>query len=239
MDYHAQNPFFPTLTCGFFVFSSVSAPSSCPPPSSLPHHSLTHSSHTHSLITLTHHTHSSHSVTHSLARSLTHSPTDSLTHPLTHSHSLTHTHTHSLTHSPTHPLTHSLTCACTYIHTHTNSPTITPPSLLYFLFPSCFSMLSLSLKKLVTCGVIRSYNFSQPRRPELISPRMRSRPPKSPGRFFRSPVSGPSRRGKCGKIRWKMVLKYILMALIVIIDIVNYQTMSKLSLVQLWHELLR
>ena len=43
-------------------------------------------------------------------------------------------------------------------HTHTNSPTITPPSLLYFLFPSCFSMLSLSLEKLVTCGVIRSYN---------------------------------------------------------------------------------
>ena len=45
------------------------------------------------------------------------------------------------------------------VHTHTNSPTITPPSLLYFLFPSCFSMLSLSLEKLVTCGVIRSYNI--------------------------------------------------------------------------------
>ena len=44
-------------------------------------------------------------------------------------------------------------------HTHTNSPTISPPSLLYFLFTSCFSMLSLSLEKLVTCGVIRSYNF--------------------------------------------------------------------------------
>ena len=96
---------FPTLTCGVFVFSSVSAPSSRPPPSS-----LTHSSHTHSLITLTH------------------------------------------------SFTHSLTCACTYIHIHTNAPTITPPSLLYFLFPSCFSMLSLSLEKLVTCGVIRSYN---------------------------------------------------------------------------------
>ena len=40
-------------------------------------------------------------------------------------------------------------------HTHTNSPTITPPSLLYFLFPSCFSVLSLSLEKLVTCGVTR------------------------------------------------------------------------------------
>ena len=46
----------------FFVFSSVSAPSSRPPPSS-----LTHSSHTHSLITLTHsHTHT---LTHSLAHS--------------------------------------------------------------------------------------------------------------------------------------------------------------------------
>ena len=54
----------------------------------------------------------------------------------------------SLTHSLTHILIHS-----------PDSPTITPPSLLYFLFPSCFSMLSLSLEKLVTCGVIRSYNF--------------------------------------------------------------------------------
>ena len=46
-----------------------------------------------------------------------------------------------------------------HTHIHKNSPTITPPSLLYFLFPSCFSMLSLSLEKLVTCGVIRSYNL--------------------------------------------------------------------------------
>ena len=48
-----------------------------------------------------------------------------------------------------------------YIHTytHTNSPTITPPSLSYFLFPCCLSMLSLSLVKLLTFGVIRSYNL--------------------------------------------------------------------------------
>ena len=46
-----------------------------------------------------------------------------------------------------------------HTHIHKNSPTITPPSLLYFLFPSCFSMLSLSLEKLVTCGLIRSYNL--------------------------------------------------------------------------------
>ena len=44
-------------------------------------------------------------------------------------------------------------------HTHKNSPTITPPSLSHFLCPCCFSVLSLSLEKLVTCGVIRSYNF--------------------------------------------------------------------------------
>ena len=87
-------------------------------------------------LTLTH----SHSLTRSL--SLAHSP------------SLTHTHHTHITHSQS----HSLTCACTY--THTNSTTITPPSLSYFLFPCCFSMLSLSLEKLVTCGVIRSYNFS-------------------------------------------------------------------------------
>ena len=54
------------------------------------------------------------------------------------------THSLSLTHSLTHSFTHSL------IHT---------PSLLYFLFPFCFSMLSPSLKKLVTCGVIRSFNL--------------------------------------------------------------------------------
>ena len=67
--------------------------------------------------------------------------------------------THSLTHSLTQSLTHSLTCACTYTHTHKLTH-LTSPSLLYFLFPSCFSMLSLSLEKLVTCGVIRSYNYN-------------------------------------------------------------------------------
>ena len=46
-----------------------------------------------------------------------------------------------------------------HTHIHKNSPTITPPSLLYFLLTSFFSMLSLSLEKLVTCGVIRAYNF--------------------------------------------------------------------------------
>ena len=80
----------------------------------------------------------------------------------THSHALTHSLTHSLTHTHhthiTHSHSHSLTVhEHTYIHT--NSPTITAPSLLYFLFPSCFSMVSLSLKKLVTCGVIRSFNY--------------------------------------------------------------------------------
>ena len=47
----------------------------------------------------------------------------------------------------------------TYTDIHTNSPTITPPSLSYFLFPSGFSVLSLRLEKLFTCGVIRSYNL--------------------------------------------------------------------------------
>ena len=102
--------------------------------------------------------------------------TYSLTHPLTHFASLrftslhfTHfTHSH-IPHSHTPNSHHSLTLSLTHslymnIHTciHTNSPTITAPSLLYFLFPSCFAMLSLSLKKLVTCGVIRSFNFHYP-----------------------------------------------------------------------------
>ena len=74
-------------------------------------------------------------------------------------HSLTDSLTDSLTHSLIHSLTHSRTVLeHTYTHTHTNSPTITAPSLFYFLFPSCFSMPSLNLEKLVTCGVIRSFN---------------------------------------------------------------------------------
>ena len=83
--------FFPTLTCGVFVFSSVSAP---PPPSRPPSSTLTHSL-THSL------THWCHSLTHSLV-SLTHSLTG-VTHSLTHwCHSLTHSLKHSLIHSLTH-----------------------------------------------------------------------------------------------------------------------------------------
>ena len=85
---------FPTLTCGVFVFSSVSAPRP-PPPPSRPPSSLTH--------TLTH----SHSLT------LTHSHSLTLTH--THSHSLTHTHSLSLTHTHPHTHTHSLTLT----HSHT------------------------------------------------------------------------------------------------------------------------
>ena len=83
----AQNlVFFPTLTCGVFVFSAVSAPS----PPACPH---THTSLTHTHITSSH-THTT------------------LTHSLTHTHtSLTHTHT-SLTHTHTHPTnTHSGQCA--------------------------------------------------------------------------------------------------------------------------------
>ena len=40
----------------------------------------------------------------------------------------------------------------TQVATHTNSPTIIPPSLLYFRFPCCFSMLSL-------CEVVNMWGF--------------------------------------------------------------------------------
>ena len=77
----AQNlVFFPTLTCGVFVFSAVSAPS--PPASSrLSTHTHIPHSHTHHFLTHTHPTN-----THSLTHSHTHT---SLTHTHT---SLTHTH---------------------------------------------------------------------------------------------------------------------------------------------------
>ena len=115
-------------------------------------HSLTHA---HSCSLMLPHAHSC-SLTHSCSLMLTHSLTHSFTPSLTHSLTLS-----SLARSLAHSLTFSFAHLCMHIHTHThtNSPTITPPSLLYFLFPSCFSMLSLSLEKLVTCGVIRSYNF--------------------------------------------------------------------------------
>ena len=91
----AQNlVFFPTLTCGVFVFSAVSAPS--PPASSrLSTHTHIPHSHTHHFLT---HTHIPQTLTHSLTHSLTH------THP-----SLTHTH---ITDSHAHPTnTHSGQCA--------------------------------------------------------------------------------------------------------------------------------
>ena len=105
---------FPTLTCGVFVFSSVSASRRLPSPHSHSLNSLTHSL-THHTLTLTHSS-LTHSHTHSLTLTHTHS-THSHTHSLTtHSHSLTphsltHTHTHSLlTHSLTHTLTQRVFC---------------------------------------------------------------------------------------------------------------------------------
>ena len=70
--------FFPTLTCGVFVFSSVSAPLLPPPPVLLPSYSLS----------LTH----SHSLTHSVTHSLTHSFTHLCMHIHTHTQKLTHHH---------------------------------------------------------------------------------------------------------------------------------------------------
>ena len=193
-----QVSFFPTLTCGVFVFSSVSAPSF---PSLLPHslsHSLTHSltrSLTHSLQhhSLSH-THTPHSLT-----------SASLTLPHTHTtpHTLTHARTHARTHSPTHSLTHSLT-RCQGVGCTPWRPSGVPlvpfglrrfcvagvaqralprgrmyalaslwrpsgvPLVPFGLRRFCVagvaqthppSPLSLSLEKLVTCGVIRSYNL--------------------------------------------------------------------------------
>ena len=118
---HAFSCFFPTLTCGVFVFSSVSASRRLTPP--VPSLTLTHSL-IHSLThTLTHHslTHT-HSLTHSHSHSLTQSLTHSLTHTLTHSLSLTHSH-HSITHSLTHSLTQSLTHSLKHSLTHSLSLT--------------------------------------------------------------------------------------------------------------------
>ena len=139
INFNSKSIEFPTLTCGVFVFSSVSAfLRRLPPPvsQSLTHslppstHSLTHSTHsltplTHSLHSLTPLTHSTHSL-HSLTHSLTHSHTHTLTHSLTHSptHPLTHSPTHPLTHSPTHSLTHLLTHSLTRTLAHSHTRTL-------------------------------------------------------------------------------------------------------------------
>ena len=52
------------------------------------------------------------------------------------------------------PHTHKLTYLHTYLHTYHHRPSIT----LILPLPFSLSLLSLSLKKLVTCGVIRSFN---------------------------------------------------------------------------------
>ena len=117
--------FFPTLTCGVFVFSSVSASFSA---SSSPVLLLTRPPpHTHTL------THSlNHSLTQSLTHSLTHARTHSLTHThthSTHSHTLTHTYTQSLTH--THSHTHTQLTQLAHSHKHTHSlthPPTNPPT---------------------------------------------------------------------------------------------------------------
>ena len=115
---HNKISFFPTLTCGVFLFSAVSAPhaasrpAACPPSTSslptLPHHSLTltyiHHTHTHS--SLSHHISSlshTHTYTHLITHHHSHTHIYTYTHLITHHHSHTHTyhHSHSLTHTPT------------------------------------------------------------------------------------------------------------------------------------------
>ena len=94
MDHRYPQIFFPTLTCGVFVFSAVSAP----PSSRLSSHSHTHislvqhHSHTHPNHTHTTHSHTSHSHIHRTHITF-------FTHPTHTSHIHTHTHSHTY---PTH-----------------------------------------------------------------------------------------------------------------------------------------
>ena len=141
MDHRYPQIFFPTLTCGVFVFSAVSAP----PSSRLSSHSHTHislvqhHSHTHPNHTHTHHTHTHHTHTYIAHTSLfLHIP--HIHHTYTHTHSHTYpTHTGlgalqrgrkyalaslrcpSLTHTSHTHLTLTLTyIPITHTHTHTH-----------------------------------------------------------------------------------------------------------------------
>ena len=92
-------PTFPTLTCGVFVFSAASAPSSFLPPACPPilPHTISSSITSNASLTHTHHshTHTSHTLT------------------------LTHTHTSSLTHTHIpHTISSSITSKTSLTHTH-------------------------------------------------------------------------------------------------------------------------
>ena len=121
-----EHLFFPTLTCGVFVFSAVSAPSppALPPVHTHTHHSRIHHTHTythsHPVLPHTHHTHTHTHITHTY---ITHTHTFTHTH-LTHT-SLTHTsHTHIHTHTLTHThLTHTSLTHTSHTQTHTHNHT--------------------------------------------------------------------------------------------------------------------
>ena len=111
-----KKQFFPTLTCGVFVFSAVSAPSSFFPPACppiLPH--TISSSITSKYIT---HTHTSHTQYHEASHPIHHSHTHTSSLTLTHTHVITHTH---ITHTHTHPTHNIIKHHIQYItHTHTS-----------------------------------------------------------------------------------------------------------------------
>ena len=111
-----KKQFFPTLTCGVFVFSAVSAPSSFLPPACppiLPH--TISSSITSKYIT---HTHTSHTQYHEASHPIHHSHTHVITHTHTHTRHHSHTH-HSHTHIP-HTISSSITSNTSLSHTHTH-----------------------------------------------------------------------------------------------------------------------
>ena len=99
----------------------------------------------------------SHTLTHTHSHTLTHTHSHTLTH--THTLTLTRTHTHSLSHTHSHTLTHSHILTHTYSLTHTLRHALDVET--YRI--TMFVVFVLCLIKLLTCGVIRSYNvFCKP-----------------------------------------------------------------------------
>ena len=144
----AQNlVFFPTLTCGVFVFSAVSAPSP-PPPPACPQ-ILTHTYLPHTYITQSHTAAFAHTSNHSLTHSLTHthhSHYTYITHPKYTHHTAPQLHTphthHSLHSTPLHstPLTY---------HSHAHIPdTITRTHITHITLPVAFAW---QVRRLVLC----------------------------------------------------------------------------------------
>ena len=161
VKYAVETGFCSPHLCVGFLFLVVHSRLPPPPAASLTpnlstHNLLTHSLLTHNLLTHTQLVHTQLTHTQLVHTQLTHRQ-------LFHT-QLTHTqlvHTHLASSHTTYSHTRNLLTHTTYSHTTCSHTTDPPPSLFSFLpFPSHLHLSLAVYWKKLTCGVIRSFNFS-------------------------------------------------------------------------------